>query len=278
MIHTLTRTSGRAILLGLALALGGGVGFAADTTVAPPASYGPVPSERQLRWHEMEFYGFLHFTVNTFTDKEWGNGDERRESLSTRPLSTPTRLFATAKEAGMKGLILTAKHHDGFCLWPSQLDGALGQEQPLERAARATWSRRSPRPAGARGSKFGVYLSPWDRNHKDYARPEYVAYYRNQLRELLTNYGDIFTVWFDGANGGDGYYGGARETRQIDNRTLLRLGEHLADRPRADAGSGHVQRRRAGLPLGGQRDGHRRRSVLGDVEHEQARPLSRRLQ
>jgi alpha-L-fucosidase len=116
--------------------------FASETTRA----LWPVPSKRQLAWHDMEYYMFVHFTVNTFTDKEWGYGDEY-------------------------------------------------------------------------GLKFGVYLSPWDRNSSFYGTPEYLTYYRNQLRELLTNYGDVFEVWFDGANGGDGYYGGAKETRKIDNKT-----------------------------------------------------------
>lgn len=182
----------------------------------PPEPYGPVPSDRQLAWHQMEYYMFVHFTVNTFTDKEWGFGDEAESVF--KPSELDCRQWANiAREAGMKGIIITAKHHDGFCLWPSKYT-----EHSVKNSG---WKNGSGdvlmelrKACDEYGLKLGVYLSPWDRNSSFYGKPEYITYYRNQLEELLTNYGDIFEIWFDGANGGDGYYGGARENRTIDRK------------------------------------------------------------
>jgi alpha-L-fucosidase len=183
----------------------------------PPAPYGPLPSPRQLRWHAMEFYGFLHFTVNTFTNKEWGYGDEAPAIFNPTDFDAD-QIVSSAQAGGMKGLILTCKHHDGFCLWPSKYTEHSVKNSPW-RNGRGDVVKEISTACRKHGLKFGIYLSPWDRNHKDYGLPEYLTYYRNQLRELLTGYGPVFEIFLDGANGGDGFYGGARETRRINRDT-----------------------------------------------------------
>ncbi len=185
--------------------------------IAPPAPFGAVPSVRQLDWHRTDFYGFLHFTVNTFTDKEWGYGDEQPSIFNPTDFSAD-QIVHTAARGGMGGLILTCKHHDGFCLWPSRYTEHSVKNSPW-REGQGDVVREISDACRAHGLKFGIYLSPWDRNHPEYGRPAYIEYYRNQLVELLTDYGPIFEVWFDGANGGDGYYGGACEKREIDKHT-----------------------------------------------------------
>src|SRR5664280_391662 len=182
-----------------------------------PSPFGPVPNENQMKWQEMEYYSFLHFSLNTFTDQEWGNGDEDVRLFNPKDLDC--RQWArVCKKAGMKGIIMVVKHHCGFCLWPSKYTEFSVKNSPWK-DGKGDVVRELADACKEYGLKLGIYLSPWDRNFADYGKPEYITYFRNQLTELLTNYGPIFEIWFDGANGGTGYYGGANENRKIDRKT-----------------------------------------------------------
>ena len=176
-----------------------------------------VPTESQVDYQRMEMIGFVHFTVNTFTDREWGYGDESPDIFQPSELSAD-QWASVAAEVGMKELILTAKHHDGFALWPSAYTEHSVQSSPW-RDGEGDLVQEFVTAARGHGLKVGLYLSPWDRNHADYGRPEYLDYYRDQMQELLTDYGPINEIWVDGANGGSGWYGGADEERRIDRET-----------------------------------------------------------
>lgn len=194
--------------------------------MSAPQPFGAVPSSRQLAWHRREQYGFVHFTVNTFTDREWGYGDESPSVFDPKLLDCD-QWVAAAKAGGLTALILTAKHHDGFCLWPTETTSHNISASPF-RGGRGDVVRELSEACRRGGIAFGVYCSPWDRNHPEYGRPGYVEVYHRQWEELLTGYGDLCEIWLDGANGGDGFYGGAREKRQIDAATYYQFDELFA--------------------------------------------------
>jgi alpha-L-fucosidase len=185
--------------------------------IDPPEPVGPTPSENQLRWQEMEYYTFIHFSLNTYTDQSWGYGNEDVNLFNPEKLDA--RQWARiCKEAGMKGIIITAKHHSGFCLWPTETTEYSVKNAPWK-DGKGDVIRELADASKEYGLKLGIYVSPWDRNNPEYGRPEYITVFRNQIKEVLSNYGDIFEIWFDGANGGTGYYGGANENRHIDRTT-----------------------------------------------------------
>lgn len=182
-----------------------------------PSPYGVLPSERQLKWHEMEMYCLIHYTPTTFQNKEWGYGDADVRIFNPRSFDAH-QIAAAAASAGFKGLITVAKHHDGFCLWPTKTTNYSIASSPWK-SGKGDMVREFQEASLANGMQFGVYLSAWDRNDIRYGTAAYAEAYRDQLRELTTQYGKLFTSWHDGANGGDGYYGGLKEKRTIDRTT-----------------------------------------------------------
>lgn len=182
-------------------------------SATPPEAYGPVPTEGQLRWHEMEYYGLLCYGLNTYTGQSWGYGNVDPSVLNPSHLDTDQWAKA-AKDGGMRGLILVAKHHDGFCLWPSKTTKYTIAASPWK-DGKGDILRDLADSCRKFGLKLGVYISPWDRNHAEYGREQYVKKFHEQWREVLEYDNDIFEVWLDGANGGTGWYGGANERRTI---------------------------------------------------------------
>ena len=187
-----------------------------------PSPVFPVPTQRQVEWMKMEFYGFSHYGYNTFLGKEWGN-DTKPDATIYAPETVPNceQWVTTMKSAGMTGVVAVVKHHDGFCMWPTEstdfnvtASAGAGPQVDVPKLISEACKKHD--------MKFGVYLSPWDANASNYATQDYVDQnFRTQITELLTNYGDVFEVWFDGANGGSGYYGGTSLTsKSIDKRTF----------------------------------------------------------
>ncbi len=193
------------------------INIAAAFCQPAPAPYGALPSKAQLNWHEMAMYCIIHFGVDTYTDKEWGFGNEDPAIFNPSDFDA-SQIIGAAKAGGFKGVVIVAKHHDGLCLWPTKTT-----EHNISRTkwkiGKGDMVKEYQQACEKLGMQMGLYCSPWDRNSPYYGQKEYVEIYRNQIKELYANYGKLFISWHDGANGGDGYYGGANEARKIDRST-----------------------------------------------------------
>ena len=213
-----SHSSGRAGLFALALSSFLFLELPGARAVEPPQAYGATPAERQVRWENKDLIGIVHLSLNTWTGKEWGYGDESPNLFNPEQFDA-RQIVRAAKAGGLQRLVLVAKHHVGFCLWPSKYNDNFTVKNSPWRGGQGDLVREFVDACHAEGVEVGLYLSPWDRNRADYGQPGYVEYYHNQLRELLSNYGEVDEVWFDGANGGDGFYGGARTKRPVNGGT-----------------------------------------------------------
>ena len=174
----------------------------------------PVPSKATLSALDKGVIAIVHFGPNTFTGREWGYGDTPASVFAPSKLDA-SQWVSAAKAGGIRRIVLVCKHHDGFCLWPSAYNGDYTVANTPWRDGKGDLVKEVRDATLAAGLEFGAYLSPWDRHHAEYARPAYTEYFHRQWAELMDNYGPISEIWLDGANGGDGWYGGAKETRKI---------------------------------------------------------------
>lgn len=165
----------------------------------PPKAYGPVPTPAQVEWQRMELNMFCHFGPNTFTGLEWGEGTEAEDIFNPIALDC-NQWVSVAKNAGFQGIIITAKHHDGFCLWPNPESDHTVRESAW-RGGKGDVLKELSKACKKGEIKFGIYISPWDRNAPTYGTPTYNKVFLKTLRNAHKHYGPIFEQWFDGANG-----------------------------------------------------------------------------
>ena len=185
-----------------------------------PAPVHPVPHARQLKWQETEFYAFFHYGMNSYTGREWGNGDEAESQFAPTAAPNPRQWLEAAKAAGMKGGIAVVKHHDGFCLWPTATTAHNILKAGNDFGKQTNIPRDFAQAAKDLDMKYGFYISPWDRNSYYYGTDKYVKdVFLRQCAELAEYGSDQFEMWFDGANGGSGYYGGRNTTVNVDRST-----------------------------------------------------------
>jgi len=183
-----------------------------------PAPVFPVPTGRQLKWNQTEFYAFFHYGMNTYTNSEWGYGNEAESKFAPTKAPNPRQWLEAVKAAGMRGGIAVVKHHDGFCLWPTQTTTHNVTNSGNTYGKNTDIPKDFAAAAKDLNMKYGFYISPWDRNSSLYGTDSYVRdVFLRQCAELAAYGTDQFEMWFDGANGGDGYYGGKNTSVSIDN-------------------------------------------------------------
>ena len=209
--------------------------FAAFSAFGGEIAPRPVPRPALLdrMVNGPDIIGIVHWGLNTYTDKEWGYGDAAPELLKPAKFDAD-QIVGAAKAGGIGGLVIVAKHHDGFCLWPTKTTDYNITKTPFwkgtgsgEPGTGRDYVKEIELACRRHGLKFGIYVSPWDRHDADFASEKYVYKYHSQIRELLGgDYGEVFEMWFDGANSGDGWYGGAKEKRRIGSADeYYRFGE-----------------------------------------------------